>query len=152
MRWILITLFSTGAAMLPAQASAQAMKSAEPFAVGTFSVDGRETVGLVLRQQLVVELDAANTFLQMDPHYTEMPMPKDMLQLIGMYEYGLKHRLYEIVNHLVQKKVLEGQQRPVFIHDVKSVDTLAPIRYPGKILNAAGNFYTHTCEGVTILR
>ena len=149
MRCILITLLGTALALTPALASAQAMKSAEPFAVGTFAVDGRETVGLVLRQQLVVELDAANTFLQMDPHYTEMPMPKDMLQLIGMYEYGLKHRLYEIVNHLVQKKALEGQQRPVFIHDVKSVDTLAPIRYPGKILNAAGNFYTHTCEGCT---
>ncbi len=149
MRCILMFLFSTALALTPTLASAQAMKSAEPFAVGTFSVDGRETVGLVLRQQLVVELDAANTFLQMDPHYTEMPMPKDMLQLIGMYEYGLKHRLYEIVNHLVQKKALEGQQRPVFVHDVKSVDTLAPIRYPGKILNAAGNFYTHTCEGCT---
>ncbi len=32
---------------------------------------------------------------------------------------------------------------------MKSVRTLAPIRYPKKILNAAGNFYTHTCEGCT---
>ena len=149
MRWILITLLGTGLATIPTLASAQAMESAEPFAVGTFAVDGRETVGLVLRQQLVVELDAANAFLQMEPDYPEMPMPKDMLQLIGLYEYGLKHRLYEIVNHLVATKQLEGQQRPAFIHDVKSVDTLAPIRYPGKILNAAGNFYTHTCEGCT---
>jgi 2-keto-4-pentenoate hydratase/2-oxohepta-3-ene-1,7-dioic acid hydratase in catechol pathway len=30
---------------------------------------------------------------------------------------------------------------------VAEVDILAPIRYPGKILNAAGNFYSHTCEG-----
>ena len=45
-------------------------------------------------------------------------------------------------------KQLDGQ-RPSFVHDVKSVRTLAPIRYPKKILNAAGNFYTHTCEGCT---
>ena len=32
---------------------------------------------------------------------------------------------------------------------MKNVRTLAPIRYPGKILNGAGNFYTHTCEGCT---
>jgi hypothetical protein len=29
-------------------------------------------------------------------------MPDDMLGLIGQYEYGLKYRLYEIVNHLVE--------------------------------------------------
>ena len=75
-------------------------------------------------------------------------MPDDMMQLIGLYEYGLKNRLYEIVNHLVATKQLDGQ-RPGFVHDVKSVRTLAPIRYPKKILNAAGNFYTHTCEGCT---
>ena len=144
MRWILIALFSI--ALAPALASAQATKSAEPFAVGTFTFDGQEGLGLVLRQQLVVELDAANRNLQIEPGVPRMAMPEDMLQLIGLYEYGLKSRLYEIVNHLVNTSQLEGQ-RPSFIHDVKTVRTLAPIRYPGKILNAAGNFYTHTCEG-----
>jgi 2-keto-4-pentenoate hydratase/2-oxohepta-3-ene-1,7-dioic acid hydratase in catechol pathway len=148
MRWILIALFSTALATAPALASAQATKSAEPFAVGTFTFNGQEGLGLVLRQQLVVELDAANRNLQIEPGVPRMTMPEDMLQLIGLYEYGLKSRLYEIVNHLVNSRQLEGQ-RPGFIHDVKSVRTLAPIRYPGKILNAAGNFYTHTCEGCT---
>ena len=148
MRYILITLFST-ALLLPTTAFAQAMKSAEPFAVGTFGIDGEEKVGLVLRQQLVVELDKANGNLQMQPGVARMTMPADMLELIGQYEYGLKYRLYEIVNHLVESNQLTGQSRPSFVHDVKAVDTLAPIRYPGKILNAAGNFYTHTCEGCT---
>ena len=148
MRYILITLFSTGL-LLPTTAFAQAMKSAEPFAVGTFGIDGEEKVGLVLRQQLVVELDKANGNLQMKPGVARMTMPADMLELIGQYEYGLKYRLYEIVNHLVESNQLTGQSRPSFVHDVKAVDTLAPIRYPGKILNAAGNFYTHTCEGCT---
>jgi 2-keto-4-pentenoate hydratase/2-oxohepta-3-ene-1,7-dioic acid hydratase in catechol pathway len=145
---LLTALLLTGLAMAPAPAMAQATSSAEPFAVGTFGFDGREGLGLVLRQSLVVELDAANNNLQMEPGVARMAMPEDMLQLIGLYEYGLKHRLYEIVNHLVGSKQLEAR-RPGFVHDVKSVQILAPIRYPKKILNAAGNFYTHTCEGCT---
>jgi len=148
MRWILTTLFTLSTATIPTFASAQATSSAEPFAVGTFVFDGREGVGLVLRQQFVVELAAANDNLQIDPGVVKMAMPADMLQLIGLYEYGVKYRLYEIVNHLVNTKQLEGE-RPSYIHDVKNTRTLAPIRYPGKILNAAGNFYTHTCEGCT---
>jgi 2-keto-4-pentenoate hydratase/2-oxohepta-3-ene-1,7-dioic acid hydratase in catechol pathway len=148
MRCLAITFVVAVLAVVPPHVAAQATKSAEPFAVGTFEVDGRETLGLVLRQQLVVELDAANRNLQMEPGVVKMAMPEDMLQLIGLYEYGLKYRLYEIVNHLVETKRLEGQ-RPGFVHDVKAIRTLAPLRYPGKILNAAGNFYTHTCEGCT---
>ena len=80
-------------ALAPAAAEAQAMKSAEPFAVGTFAIDGYERLGLVLRQELVVDLEAANRNLEMKPGVARVPMPEDMLQLIGNYEYGLKHRL-----------------------------------------------------------
>jgi 2-keto-4-pentenoate hydratase/2-oxohepta-3-ene-1,7-dioic acid hydratase in catechol pathway len=149
MRWSLITVVIAGLMASAVPAAAQATTSAEPFAVGTFAFDGQEGLGLVLRQQLVVELNAANNNLQIEPGVPRMTMPEDMLQLIGLYEYGLKYRLYEIVNHLVNTRQLEGTARPGFVHDVKSVRTLAPIRYPGKILNAAGNFYTHTCEGCT---
>jgi 2-keto-4-pentenoate hydratase/2-oxohepta-3-ene-1,7-dioic acid hydratase in catechol pathway len=144
----LLTALLIGFAMAPSTASGQAISSVEPFAVGTFGFNGREGLGLVLRQQLVVELESANNNLQMEPGVARMPMPEDMIQLIGLYEYGLKIRLYEIVNHLVSSQQLESR-RPGFVHDVKSVQTLAPIRYPKKILNAAGNFYTHTCEGCT---
>ena len=78
-----------------------------------------------------------------------MAMPEDMVGLIGLYEYGLKSRLYEIVNHLVAANMLTGNNRPSFIHDLADVDIQAPIQYPGKIMNAAGNFYTHICEGCT---
>jgi 2-keto-4-pentenoate hydratase/2-oxohepta-3-ene-1,7-dioic acid hydratase in catechol pathway len=147
MRIALIFLLGSILMMVPGRASAQATSSAEPFAVGTFAVDGQETLGLVLRQQLVIELDPANRNLQMEPGIARMTMPEDMRELIGQYEYGLKYRLYEIVNHLVASGQLTGARRPGFVHDVANVRILAPIRYPGKILNAAGNFYTHTCEG-----
>ncbi len=147
-RLLLVIALLISAAMAPSIASAQAPTSVEPFAVGTCGFDGREGLGLVLRQQLVVELEAANNNWQMEPGVARMAMPQDMIQLIGLYEYGLKLRLYEIVNHLVSSQRLDAR-RPSFVHDVKAVQTLAPIRYPKKILNAAGNFYTHTCEGCT---
>ena len=68
-----------------------------------------------------------------------------MIDLIGRYEYGMKTRLYEIVNHLVRGNRLAGAQRPSWVHDVKAVDIMAPLM-PGKMLNAAVNFYTHVGE------
>jgi 2-keto-4-pentenoate hydratase/2-oxohepta-3-ene-1,7-dioic acid hydratase in catechol pathway len=136
-------------ALAPMQVSAQATESAEPFYVATFEADGAQMVGLILRGQLAVEIDAANSNLEQDPAFPEMTMPEDMLQLIGLYEYGLKSRLYEIVNHLVGDGMLAGGNRPSFIHELDDIDVQAPIQYPGKILNAAGNFYTHICEGCT---
>ena len=143
---LIITLIAALAS--PALAFGQtspAPASAEPFKVGTFRVDGRPTVGIVLRDSIVVELDAANAALELDAAYPAVPMPADMLDLIGRYEYGLKRRLYEIVNNLVANDEL-GADRPDYIHDVADVRTLPPIMYPGKILNAAVNFYSHVNE------
>src|SRR5687767_10326053 len=52
MRRIPIALFTIVLTTVTIPAFAQAMKSAEPFAVGTFAFNGQEGVGLVLRQQL----------------------------------------------------------------------------------------------------
>ena len=119
--------------------------SAEPFKLGTFDIGGDQRLGIVLRDSLVVDLDAANRALQRDPAYPPIPMPASMVDLIGRYEYGMKTRLYEIVNHLVRGNRLAGAQRPAWVHDVKGIDILAPLM-PGKMLNAAVNFYTHVGE------
>ena len=131
---------------IPLPASAQgALDIAEPFKVGTFEIDGTPTVSLVLRDQLIVDIDAANTALQRDPYYARVQAPGDMLELIERYEYGLQRRLYELVNHLVEDDML-GANRPSYVHDLEDVRTLPPILYPGKILNAAVNFYSHVNE------
>ena len=132
----------------PAPALAQgdpSITSAEPFKLATFDVNGEPRIGIVLRDELVVELAAANRALQRDPAYPAIPMPAAMIDLIGRYEYGMKTRLYEIVNHLVRGNRLAGAQRPSWVHDVKAVDLMAPLM-PGKMLNAAVNFYTHVGE------
>ena len=126
--------------------SGPATASAEPFKVGTFEIDGIPTVGIVIRDSLIVDLDVANTALETNPVYPKIPMPANMLDLIGRYEYGLRHRLYEIVNDLVADSRLDGNSRPGFVYDVGDVRTLPPIMYPGKILNAAVNFYSHVDE------
>jgi 2-keto-4-pentenoate hydratase/2-oxohepta-3-ene-1,7-dioic acid hydratase in catechol pathway len=122
-----------------------AIDSAEPFKLGTFEIAGEPRIGIVLRDTLVVELAAANRALERDPSYPPIPMPAAMVDLIGRYEYGMKTRLYEIVNHLARGNRLTGAGRPSWVHDVKSVDVLAPLM-PGKMLNAAVNFYTHVGE------
>ena len=143
-----VTLMLAG----PIAAAAQmgpGIESAEPFKLGTFENEGRMFVGIVLRDQLVVELDAANAELQGHRDYATMPMPDDMLALIERYEYGLKYRLYEIVNHLVAGDRLGAGTRPGYVHSVGEIQTLAPIQYPGKILNAAVNFYSHISEAAS---
>ena len=136
-------------ALMSAPASfGQAMESAEPFKVGTFDIDGVPRVGLVLRDSLVIDIAEANRGLESDPAYPKMPMPEDMLELIGRYEYGLKYRLYEIVNHLVRNELL-GSEAPGYVHSVGELRIRPPIMYPGKILNAAVNFYSHVNESGT---
>lgn len=148
------TLYSLsfGAALImvasPPEVAAQATESVEPFKVGTFAINDVPTVGLVMRNdQLIVDLAAANRALELLPQYANVNMPEDMLGLIEQYEYGLKGRIYEVVNWLVEEELLNSNNRRSFIHPVDSVDIMAPIQYPSKIMNAAVNFYTHACEG-----
>ena len=129
----------------PTVINAQAMSSAEPFKVGTFEIAGAPTVGVVLRDALIIDLAAANTALEIDPMYPHVNAPADMLELIGQYDYGLKYRIYDIVNNVVGNNLLGAD----YVHRVQDVDILAPILYPSKVMNAAVNFYSHACEGCT---
>jgi 2-keto-4-pentenoate hydratase/2-oxohepta-3-ene-1,7-dioic acid hydratase in catechol pathway len=72
-----------------------------------------------------------------------------MIGVIERYEYGVQRRIYEIVNALVADNRLTGDRRPSYVHDAAKVRTLAPILYPSKILNAAGNYYGHVSEAST---
>ena len=132
-------------ALLFATSQGAAQEIAEPFKVGTFEIDGAPTVGIVLRDSLIIELDRANAELERSSRYPAVPMPADMIELIERYEYGLKRRLYELVNHHVGNELLDTN----YVHNADDVTTLPPIMYPGKILNAAVNFYSHVEEAGT---
>lgn len=133
---------------LPFTATAQtgsAAQSAEPFKVGTFGINGEETVGIVLRDQFVIDLEAANAAMQATRSYPAREMPDDMIELIEDYESGLKERIYAIVTDVVAANALEGN-RPDYIHAVADIDTMAPIPRPRLIMNTAVNFYSHIAE------
>jgi len=140
--WSVIGLFAR-------PAGAQLPEVAEPFKVGTFEIGGRPTVGLVLRDAWIVELEAANAAFEQSGAMTPMGMPADMIQLIEQYEDGLRPRLYQIVTDLVTSNRVEGPSRAPFVHPVQEVRTLPPILYPSKLLNAAVNFYSHVNESGT---
>tara|TARA_B110000444_G_C18837910_1_gene597166 strand:- start:1225 stop:2385 length:1161 start_codon:yes stop_codon:yes gene_type:complete len=131
----------------PASLNAQDIESVMPFKVGTFAIDDIPTVGLVVKNdELIIDLAAANRALELIPRYATVAMPEDMIALVSAYDYGLKYRVYEIVNHLVAENMLSGEL-PRYVHPVGDVDIMAPIQYPSKLMNAAVNFYTHACEG-----
>ena len=130
-------------AALPVHAQTGA-KPAEPFKVGTFEIRKAPTVGLVLRDSLIVDIAAANATVP----GTKVAAPRDMIDLIERYDAGLRTRLVDIVNYLAANNRLTTA-RPDYVHDVKSVRTMAPILYPSKILNAAVNFYSHVNEAGT---
>ncbi len=147
---ILTVIMALASPVLLFAQSGQATSSVEPFKVGTFDIHGVPHVGIVLRDNLVVDLEVANRVLEANPSYPKIPMAEDMIELIGQYEYGLKYRLYEIVNKLVLDNRLNGNQRADYVYNVDELRTLPPIMYPGKILNAAVNFYSHVNESGTI--
>lgn len=137
------------AALMPALASAEAASDiAEPFKIGTFEINGIPQVGIVLRDNLVIELNAANAALEKSARYPAVPLPADMIELISRYDYGMKRRLYEIVNYHAANGLIDDN-RAAYIYEVGQVRTLPPIIYPGKILNAAVNFYSHVDESGT---
>lgn len=126
---------------------AWAQEPAEPFKLGTFEIGGAPTVALVLRDALVVDIASANADFEQRAASPRIAPPRDMLDLIERYDDGVRTRLYEIVNGLVAGNRLAGASRASYVHDLASVETLPPIMYPSKIMNAAVNFYTHACEG-----
>ena len=135
--------------LMPVIAAAQeAPAVAEPFKVGTFEIDGVPQVGIVLRDSQIISLNPANAVLERSANYPLVPPPADMIELISRYEYGMKRRLYEIVNYHVSNGLL-GDNRPHYVFQIDQVRTLPPIMYPGKILNAAVNFYSHVEESGT---
>jgi len=145
-RVLVLALTALLAAPVSAYAQAgTAAKSLEPFKVGTFVIGNAQTVGIVLRDLLVVDLVQANAALQKARSWPQRTMPSEMVALIADYESGLKGRIYAIVNDLAQSNALTGA-RPAYIRELAQVRTVAPIPRPRMMMMAAVNFYSHINE------
>src|SRR5688500_16422582 len=139
-----LAAFILGATLLATTSYAQSTKPAEPFKVGTFEIRKTPTVGLVLRDSLVVDIAAPNSAVP----GTRLTTPRDMIDLIERYESGLRSRFVEIVHYLAANNRLTSA-RPEYVHDVKAVRTLAPSLHPSKLLQAAGNLCRRVNESGT---
>ncbi|HXV61954.1 MAG TPA: fumarylacetoacetate hydrolase family protein [Vicinamibacteria bacterium] len=123
------------------------LASPEPFKLGTFERNGDEVIGIVLRDRYVIELARANASLERRfPLWVKLPMPEDMGELIGRYDYGMRERIHAIVEALAES--LDDERRPSYVHDLDELIVLPPVR-PGVILAAALNYWAHAQEMTT---
>ena len=116
-------------------------QSTTPFKLGTFELNGRNFVGVVIKDSAVIDLTEASAALKTPP--AKVPMPTDMKDLIARYDNGVRARIGEI---LANTKQLEAGGKPTFVHPLKSVKTLPPIMYPSTMLNVAVNYRAHAAE------
>jgi 2-keto-4-pentenoate hydratase/2-oxohepta-3-ene-1,7-dioic acid hydratase in catechol pathway len=115
-------------------------QNATPFKLGTFDLNGRTFVGVVLKDSAVIDLAAASAALKTP---AKVAMPADMKDLIVRYDDGVRARIGEI---LANAKQWEVGGRPAFLHPLKAVRTLPPIMYPTTMLNVAVNYRAHAAE------
>lgn len=112
-----------------------------PFKLGTFDLNGRTFVGIVVKDTTVIDLAEASAALKSPP--AKVQMPSDMKDLIARYDNGVRARIGEI---LANTKQLETAGKPSFVHPLKTVKTLPPIMYPTTMLNVAVNYRAHAAE------
>ena len=120
---------------------AEEPKGPSPFKLGTFEHQGRTLVGLVLADQTVIDIAAANASLEKShPGWPKRRPPSDMKDLIARYETdGLKERLHAMATEL-------ATARGPYVHELKAVKVRPPIVYPETMLNAAVNYAEHDAE------
>lgn len=120
-------LFAAGA-IVAAQAPA-------PFKLGTFQLQGRTFIGIVIRDTQVIDFAAADSAIGRG----RVAAPADMKQLIERYDAGVRDRVYAVV-----KAVSAAQgARPAYVYDLAALKILPPIMYPMNLLNAAVNYREH---------
>ena len=103
--------------------------SAEPFKVGTFVTGNTQTIGVVLRDSLVVDVVQANAALEKTRSFPARGMPSEMV--------GLHRRLRERpegphLRHRQRTGAGQGARRqpPAYVRKLAEVRTLAPIPRP----------------------
>ncbi|MAP40648.1 MAG: hypothetical protein CMP01_00100 [Woeseiaceae bacterium] len=121
--------------------------STEPFKLGTFEYDGRELLGVVLRDQHVIDLVIANTSMERhEPLWVKLPMPTDMKELIGRYEIGLRDRIHAIVDAVVP--TIDSSRKLSYVYDLSELHIFPPVK-PNVVLSAALNYREHMTEMTT---
>jgi 2-keto-4-pentenoate hydratase/2-oxohepta-3-ene-1,7-dioic acid hydratase in catechol pathway len=107
-----------------------------PFKLGTFQLQGRTFLGIVVRDTQVIDFAAADSVVGRG----RVAAPADMKQLIERYDAGVRDRIYAVVKAVT---AAQSGARPAYVHDLSALKTLPPIMYPMTVLNAAVNYREH---------
>ena len=117
--------------------TASAAQPATPFKLGTFQAQGRDFVGLVLRDTVIVDVAAANAqYERANPAAARLQFPADLKEVIARYdgEFGPRLRVLAAANATAQN----GDH----IRRIDAVKILPPLR-PTLMLNAGANYPEH---------
>jgi 2-keto-4-pentenoate hydratase/2-oxohepta-3-ene-1,7-dioic acid hydratase in catechol pathway len=137
-RTLLLGSLALGSAAVQAAAPAPIQPA---FKLGTFEVQGRTFVGLVLRDSVIIDFAAAHAAIRTPA--SSVVAPVDMKDLIARYDAGVRERILQVVA-LVNST--PPTQRLPYVHQLKDVRVRPPIMYPGKLLNVAVNYRDHDME------
>jgi 2-keto-4-pentenoate hydratase/2-oxohepta-3-ene-1,7-dioic acid hydratase in catechol pathway len=122
-------------------ASTGAQEAPQPFKLGTFELQGRSFVGIVLRDSVVIDFGAAHAAIRAPA--SNLAAPTDMKDLIARYDSGLRARIVDIVRAVA---AAPAAARPAYVHELTALKILPPIIYPTTMLNVAVNYREHDLE------
>ena len=100
----------------------------EPYKLGMFHQDGRDFVGLVAGDELVVDLSRAG-----------VGAPATLHELIATWDQAMADRLGSLAGAALR-------EAPEFSYQLSEVRTLPPITDTDAIVNAARNYEEHAAE------
>src|SRR5438034_8430935 len=111
-------------------------QTVRPFEVGTFQIQNRTFVGIVLPDSVVVDFAAASRAIT---PASKVMLPADMRDLIARYESGLRDRSVQVV----QSVNARTGARPGYVYDLAAVNTIPSIMYPTTMLHVAVKYTEH---------
>jgi 2-keto-4-pentenoate hydratase/2-oxohepta-3-ene-1,7-dioic acid hydratase in catechol pathway len=114
-----------------ALAPLSAQQAPEPFKVGTFDRAGAPFVGVVFRDSLVIDLNAAIG--------AGGARVEGMKDLIARYDATVRGQIVNAIR-------TAGAARPAWVHRLSALKILPPIMYPTTMLNVAVNYAEHDIE------
>jgi 2-keto-4-pentenoate hydratase/2-oxohepta-3-ene-1,7-dioic acid hydratase in catechol pathway len=124
-------------AVLAGAPSPAAQPSSTPFKLGTFEAQGRDYIGLVLRDEVIVDIAAANEqYERANPTAPKVQFPADLKEVIARYDAEFAPRLRALA-------AANANARPGgTVRAIGEVKILPPVR-PTLMLNAGANYPEH---------
>ena len=145
----ILVLLLAAVMAFPAASYAQAgtaAQSAEPFKVGTFLIGQRRTVGIVLRDALVVDLAQANAAMEKSRSFPRARHAGRHGRRSSPTTRAASRAASTRSSTTSSRATRSTGTRPAYVRELSQVRTLAPIPRPRMIMNTAVNFYSHIAE------